>query len=416
MVPADAMELFDAREGPVGSVTLSAALREMLPFPAPDPLPVGHPPEGEDPATPTLALTADVRHVPMSELLGLLHRARRSGLLLFGYRDHAKSVYVHGGEVVFAASNLAGDRVGESLVRSGVLGLDQLRQAERGYAPGQRFGKVLVEAGYVTPRELWHGVKLQVEGIVRSLFSYTEGAVYFFAGDVKPDNVVRLSLPTERLVEEGVQEREALRRFLETLRDPELELARTEGAGDDLEGPERLIYQALSEERSFPRLLEALDLEPRAAARAIQMLRRVGAVELMKRPEPRPEPTPARTDDEEPLRRSVNAHLKLIAELAAPIVAAEGARPLRERMEPVLEEVAHRYPAVLAGVSLGPAATLDPGPVVVRALGLAGDRLEPVRAALGELVSYLEFELKNHPDVPEPGPFLDAVEGLRADL
>ena len=96
------------------------------------------------------------------------------------------------------------DRIGESLVRSGTLSLEALRLAERSFAPGVRFGKVLVELGHVSPRELWHGVKFQVEEIVRSLFSYTDGAVYFFDGEVKPDNVVRLSLPTERLVAEGM--------------------------------------------------------------------------------------------------------------------------------------------------------------------------------------------------------------------
>jgi len=414
--PADAMDLFEAREGPVGSVTLSRALREMLPFRVADLIPVGSVAGAPGPE-PVLALAADVRHVSIGDLLGLLHRAARSGLLLFGYRDHAKSVYVHRGEVVFAASNLAGDRIGESLVRSGVLALDALRRAERGYTPGDRFGKSLVEGGHVTPRELWHGVRFQVEEIVRSLFSYTDGALYFFAGEVKPDNVVRLSLPTERLVEEGLRQREALWRLLQTLQDPELELVPVPGWGESLEGAERLLYEALEEEPCFPRLLDALDLEPRAAARAVQMLRRVGAVDLLRRPSPRTASVLARTEgEEEVLRCSVNDHLKLIAELAAPIVAVEGAAALRARLAPVLEEVAHRHPALLAGVTLGPAATLDPGPVVIRALGLADGGAEQVRTALGELVSYLEFELANHPAIPDPAPFLAAVEPLRAGL
>lgn len=410
MSHADALDLFEAREAPVGSVSLSQALREMLPFEVPELLPVGRP--SQPPEGPVLALAADVRHVGIDDLLGLLHRAERSGLLLFGYRDHAKSVYVHDGEVVFAASNLAGDRIGESLVRSGTLSLEALRLAERSFAPGQRFGKVLVELGHVTPRELWHGVKYQVEEIVRSLFSYTDGAVYFFAGEVKPDNVVRLSLPTERLVVEGMEHREVLCRFVAELQEPEVELVRVKGGGDNLEGLELLLYQTLETVQHFDTLLANVDVEPWAAARAIQMLRGVGALQV-ERHEPEP---PAPTDEEELLRSSLDAHIKLMAELAAPIVALEGAEPLRERFGPVVEEVSHRYPALLTGVPLLPTVTLDPAPLLLRALSLTGDRIDQLRVGLGELVSYLEFELKNHPDVDDATPFLLAVDLLRAEL
>lgn len=410
MAHADALALFEAREAPVGSVTLSQALREMLPFEVPDRMPLG--PEAEGEGVPCLAIAADVRHVAIGDLLGLVHRAELSGLLLFGHRDHAKSVYVHRGEVVFAASNLAGDRIGESLVRSGALSLDALRLAERSFAPGQRFGKVLVELGHVTPRELWHGVKFQVEEIVRSLFSYTNGSVYFFAGEVKPDNVVRLSLPTERLVSDGKEHREELRAFVETLLEPEMDLVRVPGAGENLEGLDRLIYQSLEDETRFESLLESVDVEPWAAARTIQMLRGVGAVRL----EPKSAAPPREPGEEEQLRSSVTAHLKLMTELAAPIVALEGVAPLRERFAAVVEEVSHRYPAILRGVPVLDSGTLDPAALLKRVLAIAGDREEPVRVALGELVSYLEFELKNHPEILDAHPYLAAVEGLRAEI
>jgi hypothetical protein len=52
--------------------------------------------------------------------------------------------------------------------------------------------------------------------------------------------------------------------------------------------------------------------------------------------------------------------------------------------------------------------------VCERALRFPGDREREVRLALGELVAYLEFELLNHPRVPEPEQFLEVLEPLRA--
>ncbi|MDH3687637.1 MAG: DUF4388 domain-containing protein, partial [Myxococcales bacterium] len=145
------------------------------------------------------ALRAEIDRFPLADVFAWLESSGRSGLLRFGHRDHEKVVYLHRGEVVFASSNQMVDRLGECLLRAGVISLEQLRDAERCFQPPARFGKVLVERGFLTPRELWNGVKYQVEEIVRSLFAYSAGTAHFFDGDVQPDNVVRLALPTRRL-------------------------------------------------------------------------------------------------------------------------------------------------------------------------------------------------------------------------
>ena len=111
-----------------------------------------------------------------------------------------------------------------------MIDLEQLREAERCYTPPARFGKVLVERGFLTPRELWNGVKYQVEEIVRSLLLYTAGRLYFFEGDLQPDNVVRLALPTRRLVAEGLQRSDELQKFLRVLDGERVELVATAGA------------------------------------------------------------------------------------------------------------------------------------------------------------------------------------------
>ena len=54
--------------------------------------------------------------------------------------------------------------------------------------------------------------------------------------------------------------------------------------------------------------------------------------------------------------------------------------------------------------------------MVERALRFPGDREREVGLALGEIVSYLEFELVNHPRIEEPEQFLEAIEQLRAGL
>ena len=365
-----------------------------------------------------LVFTANVRAFPLADLLGVVHSAGKSGFLFFTCRDHTKSVFLHRGEVVFASSNQRVDRLGECLLRAGVITLEQLREAERRFNPPDRFGKTLVERGFLTPRELWHGVKYQVEEIVRSLFSYTAGTVYLWEGDVQPDNVVRLSLPTRRLVAEGIQRRDELLKFLALLEDPRVHLAPVEGKEANLAGGERSLFDALSSERAFPALCRRVGLDPLSAARTVQLLRLVGAVRLVRTREDEGFLGEAdlRRHDEEMLRECVANHLKLLAELTAPIVAVEGGASFRERFMRVLEETSQRFPSLLKDVTVGMGGVLDPEEVTSRALRLAGDREGQVSAALGELVSYAEFELKNHPAIAEPDRFLTGIEELRAKI
>jgi hypothetical protein len=67
-------------------------------------------------------------------------------------------------------------------------------------------------------------------------------------------------------------------------------------------------------------------------------------------------------------------------------------------------------------LEIGLGGAIDPEVVIERALGFPGDREREVSLAFGELISYLEFELANHPRIEEPEIFLEAVEELRARL
>jgi hypothetical protein len=374
--------------------------------------------EGAFPWDRDLVMTADVRAFALADVLYLLHESKKSGFLFFENRQHAKSVYLHRGEVVFATSNQTVDRLGECLLRLGTIKTEQYKEALRSYSPPGKFGKVLVERGFLTPRALWNGVKAQVEEIVRSLFSYGAGIVYFWEGEVRPDNVVRLSLPTRRLIAEGLRRRDELLRFLARLEDPRCSIETVRDAEVELTGSERAVFESLEGDGNFAGVCRKAELDPLSAARTIQLLRLLGAVRIAAAESPAGEPQTAdvRQSDDDAVRECVETHMKLLAELAAPIVAVEGGKGVRERLTQVVEEAAARYPEMLSGLAVGAHGSIDPQELITRALRFPREREREVRLALGELVSYLEFELLNNPRLEDPEQFLEAVESLRSRL
>jgi len=377
-------------------------------------------PSGGSPAFPwdrDLAFTADVRSFSLADILHLLHSSSKSGFLHFEDVDHEKSVYLHRGEVVFAASNQTFDRLGNCLLRAGSITPQQFEEARSAYRPPEHFGKILVERGFLSPRELWNGVKVQIEEIVRSLFSYDSGTVLFWEGEVRPDNVVRLSLPTRRLIAEGLRRRDELIKFLASLEDPQVRIQRSRVEGN-LSGTERVVYDVLGEEIPFSEICRRAGVEPLAGARTIRHLRLLGAVSVSRGQKPKVDRVEedVRKSGEDAVRACIIDHLKLIAELVAPIVAVENARSVSERIARVVEEASRRYPELLSGLQVGPACSIDPDDLIARALRFPGGRDREVRLALGEIISYLEFELLNHPQIPDPEEFLEGISSLRARL
>lgn len=358
-----------------------------------------------------LVLQAEVRAFSFADLLELIHAASKSGFLCFEAAEVVKCVYFEKGEVVFAGSNQPVDRLGDTLLRHGVINLDQFRETQRRYRPGAPFGRLLVERGFLEAREIWNGVKLQVEEIVRSLFSYGSGNLMFWEGEVRPDNVVRLALPTGRLIDEGLRRRDELLRFLAHLEDERVQLLPL--AGLPVEGAELRFHEVLGDRPSFPVACQRAAVDPLTGARTVQLLRLLGALRVERRDSGG---AAARPSADDALCACVERHVKLMSELAAPIVAVDGPAAVRARLLPVASELAVRHPALLGGISLGPAGDFDPALLSERARRIPGDRERAVRLALGELVSYLEFDLLNHPRIDEPESFLETLEAMRSQL
>jgi len=361
-----------------------------------------------------LVLGCDVRAFPLADLLSLVHGTGKSGYLLFEFQDEEKAVYLSRGEVVFAESNLPTDRLGNCLLRAGLIDEDQLELAESRYHPEIRFGKIVVELGILTPRDLWNGVKSQVEEIVRSLFSYTSGWIHFWEGEIVPDNVVRLSLPTNRLIGEGLARRDEMLMYLAKLEDTRTRIRAGGETRPAVSENERAIMDALDQEGLFQGLCHHSGLDPRTTARTLHFLEQAGRIEIEQdKLDGAPDFS---TADDDVVREAVALHGKLILELSAPLVALDGAAPVAERLNRVREESAAHGRSLLEEVVFNEFAALDPAELEHRALRLPGDRVRELDDALGEIVAYLEFELKNHPQIDDSGPFLEAVDPLRAML
>jgi len=144
-----------------------------------------------------------IQITPLPEVLDNLRQRKVTGTLTIRSGAIAKSIHVKAGQIIFATSTDASDRLGESLVRAGKLSRDNLDFALQLYKKNaglKKMGAILVENGLVPPKELFSGLKIQVKDIIYSLFLWREGD-YQFEERLPPD-VIQLQFNFRDLITE----------------------------------------------------------------------------------------------------------------------------------------------------------------------------------------------------------------------
>jgi len=153
------------------------------------------------------SLTGNLIETPFTDVITVLRQQKATGTLTCGSGIAARSVYVKSGQIIFATSQSERDRLGEVMVADGKITRSQLERAlslHKKSAGLKKIGAIFVENGFVTPKDLFNGLKLQVRGIIRQLFLMTEGPYQF--DEVMPPEVIPLQINMEELLKEVIEQ------------------------------------------------------------------------------------------------------------------------------------------------------------------------------------------------------------------
>ncbi len=113
---------------------------------------------------------------------------------------------------MFALSSDADDRLGPRLLRRGAITLRQMEDADRAMRPGKRFGTVLVEMGFLAPKELVRGVVDQTRDIILHAFRWTAGEYRLEDGRTAGEDIT-LNMSTPQLLLDGITQLDAWTRI-----------------------------------------------------------------------------------------------------------------------------------------------------------------------------------------------------------
>jgi len=176
-------------------------------------------------------LHGDISRIQLPDVLSFISMIRRSGKLALRQKQLERTLIWKEGDIVFATSNSSEHSLGHFLLRNGKITLAQYEDSKRRVTPQMRHGKVLVQMGAISPKELWWGVKNQALDIIYSLFEWQEGEFFFFesAKEMVSEKIV-LQLNTSSVIMEGIRRLDESARIKEKIPNLDLVFMKVPGA------------------------------------------------------------------------------------------------------------------------------------------------------------------------------------------
>ena len=154
-----------------------------------------------------MAIRGNLREASLPDVLQLLAMGKKTGCLSVAHRQQFGNVYFDQGRISFASIVNRRDRLGDILVKHGLVTPAALDAAIATQAkhPEQLIGDLLVTGGHLRREQLNEYLRHQIEEAVYYLFTWSQGT-FTFEADVMPDQQDhQVSISPESLLLEGAR-------------------------------------------------------------------------------------------------------------------------------------------------------------------------------------------------------------------
>jgi tetratricopeptide (TPR) repeat protein len=154
-----------------------------------------------------MAIKGSLREASLPDVLQLLAMGKKTGCLSVADKSNFGYIFFDNGHITYASIVNRRDRLGDVLVKNGLITNDQLEAAIelQSRRRDKRLGELLVEMEALSRAELERYMRMQIKEAVYYLFTWTSGT-FSFESDVRPDTqdfIVRVS--PESLLLEGAR-------------------------------------------------------------------------------------------------------------------------------------------------------------------------------------------------------------------
>lgn len=238
-----------------------------------------------------MALKGNLQDFGTTQLLNLVHLARKTGALQLAQDSNASELFFHEGKLIHAIMTGDDGALTSMLVRGGKLSAEQAHaiQERAKNTDDKRLAMILIQNGYISTQDVVQSATKYILDIVYRLFTWTEGQ-FFFEPDKQPGSGC-LTVPIElsNVIMEGSRRMQEWERLQDELPDLDMALKFTDRPDAKLKNislsaEEWKIISYVKPTNSIRRIAQANSMSDFQIRKIVYGMLQAGLVELVRPP------------------------------------------------------------------------------------------------------------------------------------
>ena len=152
-----------------------------------------------------MALKGNLRDFSVTQLLNLIHLARKTGTLTLEGSASAAWVSFREGKLIYSQLGTEDASLTSVLARGGAITAQQSQmiKTRAGDTSDKELGLLLINAGYLNQQEILNCIRQHILDIVYQLFGWTDGFFRFDAEVLPPEDRITVRLDLEDIIIQG---------------------------------------------------------------------------------------------------------------------------------------------------------------------------------------------------------------------
>ena len=235
-----------------------------------------------------MALKGNLKDFSTTQLLNLIHLARKTGTLRIQVPSGVTTLFFREGKLVYATMSGRDGHLASVLSRGGKLSEANAKviRARAGAQSDKELGMLLISAGHVTQPEIVSSIRADVLDMVYSLFTWSDGLFHFEPNQLPSDDSITVSINLENIILEGSRRLKEWERLQDELPDLSVALKFTDRPQAQLRNinlsvDEWRVISYINPRNSVKQIAQRIGMDDFQIRRIIYGLLQAGLVEVL---------------------------------------------------------------------------------------------------------------------------------------